>query len=190
MAGEVQTGGLSRVVDLASAGTFAAALGYSVLMLSESQAGSAAAAAGAFALALTILGRIADTPRFAIADFAVGAVEPWQADELPELLLADLAELLLTDVLPDGSELLLDDRLVSPGGDSRVIRLFDPRTLPTAGELHEQIEHHVRARDGAAYPDATAQLHQALAELRSSLRSVSRQPSTLQSAPERIRPPP
>ena len=165
----VQTGGLNRAVDLAAAGIFAAASGYSVLLLSESQAGSAAATAGAFVIALTILRQIADAPQFAMPDFAITFVEPEGGDELPELLLTELSELLLTDVFAEDGELLLEDRLVNPHDNSRVIRLFDPRTLPTAG-VHERIERCEGARDKAAYPDATAELHQALADLRSSLR--------------------
>ena len=170
MSGVGQAGGLSRAVDLASAAIFAAATGYSVLALSESQAGSAAAGAAGFLAALTILDRISDAPRFALPEFMIGDVEADESDPLPELLLTELTELLLTETVAEPGELLLEDRLDRPGDDSRVIRLFDPSTLPTAGELHERIERHVEARERAAYPDATAELHRALADLRGSLR--------------------
>jgi hypothetical protein len=81
--------------------------------------------------------------------------------------------LLLTEALggfPEEEDvLLLEDKLEAPPHDSRVIRLFDPRLMPTAGELHERIERHLQ-NPGVAYPDATAELHQALADLRKSLR--------------------
>ena len=170
MTGVGQAGGLGRAVDMAAAAIFAGGCGYSVLALSSSQAGSAAAAAAAFVTALTILGRISDAPRFAMPDFAVGEIEAQEIDPLPELLLTELSELLLTETAVEPGELLLEDWLDRPGNDSRVIRLFDPRTLPTAGELHERIERHVEARDAAAYPDATVELHKALSDLRGSLR--------------------
>lgn len=170
MTGVGQASGLSRAVDLASSAIFAAGSGYSVLVLSGSPAGAAAVATAAFLIGLTILGRIDDAPRFTMAEFAVEPVEPSEGDALPELLLTELTELLLTDAIPAGDELLLEDRLIRPADDSRVIRLFDPRTLPTAGELHERIERHMQSRDGKAYPDATSEFHKALADLRTSLR--------------------
>jgi hypothetical protein len=106
-----------------------------------------------------------------LPDFAVGSLDVSQSEDYPELLLTELAELLLTETVgADADELLLEDRLVHPADDSRVIRLFDPRTLPTAGELHERIERHLRDPEQASYPDATKELHQALAALRGSLR--------------------
>lgn len=68
-------------------------------------------------------------------------------------------------------ELLLDDIVGSIGADSRVIRLFDPRSLPTAGELQARIDQHLEtAPPRQQVPDATQELHEALAALRQSLR--------------------
>ena len=174
MLGTGHTGGLSRAVDNASAGLFAAAGGYSLLLASGSMAGAAAAATAAFLGARLGLGRIDDSPRYRLPQFAVGQVEPDAPAELPELLLTELAELLLTPAMiapADATdELLLEDRLVHPDENARVIRLFDPRTLPTAGELHDRIERHTHDRVSPAYPDATAELHRALADLRRTLR--------------------
>jgi hypothetical protein len=131
-------------------------------------------ATAAFVGAHRALGRIADKPNYALAEFAVGPLDFAESEELPELLLTDFAELLLTEVIDASAEehdvLLLEDKLETPPDDSRVIRLFDPRLLPTAGELHERIERHLQSSDAVAYPDATAELHQALADLRKSLR--------------------
>ena len=98
--------------------------------------------------------------------------------ELPELLLTEQTELILTEAdrlhpqephRPD--ELLLEDILAEIGPNSRVVRLFDPATLPTPGQLNARIVRHLN--DGAspaAPPDASQALYDALAELRRSLR--------------------
>lgn len=73
---------------------------------------------------------------------------------------------------PDGAdELLLDDLLESLGPESRVIRLFQSDSIPTAGELQARIDRHIRCEPPQVPPpDATQALHDALAELRRSLR--------------------
>jgi hypothetical protein len=90
----------------------------------------------------------------------------------------ETGELLLSHVYRQGSEqdeLLLDDILREIGPESRVVRLFDPSRMPTAGELQENIERHLSAAGRAApeqnaYPDDSQALHDALAELKRSLR--------------------
>lgn len=164
MSGVGQTSGMVRMVDAGSASLFAGAAGYSALLLA-SPAAAAAAAAIAFVGAHQALGRIDRQPRFALPDFAVSTVEA----EEDALLLTELTELLLTETVATGDELLLDDPLDQPAPDSRVIRLFDPRTLPTAGDLHDRIERHLQ-RPSLAYPDATLELHEALSALKNSLR--------------------
>jgi hypothetical protein len=164
MSGVGQTSGMVRMVDVGSASLFAGAAGYSALLLASPAAGVAAAAI-AFVGAHQALGRIDRQPRFALPEFAVDTVEA----EEDELLLTELTELLLTETVAIGDELLLDDPLDQPAPDSRVIRLFDPRTLPTAGNLHDRIERHLQ-RPSPAYPDATSELHEALSALKSSLR--------------------
>lgn len=69
------------------------------------------------------------------------------------------------------AELLLDDPLLAPGADSRVVQLFAGDRIPTAGQLKHRIDRHLAdgARRGAA-TDASDVLSQALAELRRSLR--------------------
>lgn len=84
---------------------------------------------------------------------------------------ADLDELVLEDELPAPveDELILEDRLPAPEEDSRVIRLFDPRT-ETAGDMQARIDRHLRNTPRPPLSDATQELHEALAALRSSLR--------------------
>ena len=157
-----QSSGMDRVVDIGSASLFAGAAGYSALLLASPAAGAVAAAI-AFAGAYGALGRIDRQPSFGLPEFAVSAVEA------EELLLTELTELLLVETVQADDELLLEDRLAEPEPDSRVIRLFDPRTLPTAGELHDRVERHL-SKGSAAYPDATSELHEALTALKNSLR--------------------
>ena len=166
MSGVGQTSGLSRAVDLGSAGLFAGAAGYSAFLLASPAAGFAAVAI-AFVGAHWTLGRIDGSPGFSLPAFGIGEIEAVEE----ELLLTEHAELLLTDVytVEEEGELLLDDPLAAPSEDSRVIRLFDPRLLPTAGELREGIEKHL-SQNGATYPDAAFELHEALAALKGSLR--------------------
>ena len=159
--------GLARVVDLAAAGALAAAVAYAIISLTGIAAWAATAALASFATTLVAMGRIDDSPRLPLAAFSPVPVEAAAADPLPELLLTELTELLLDEPVDDDA-LLLDDQLVEPGENSRVIRLFDPRSLPTAGELHHRIEGHLhRSRSSA---DATKELHRALSDLRSALR--------------------
>jgi len=116
----------------------------------------------------------------------VEPVETFLAEEaLAELLLTpDMAvlktELLLTrSQMPnppasrDGAELVLDDVLAELRPDSRVVQLFDPARMPTAGELKSRIDRHLRQGRGAApqepQPDASQALYDALADLRRSL---------------------
>lgn len=86
-----------------------------------------------------------------------------------------LTELLLTERVdeprPGTDPLLLDDILAELGSDSRVVRLFDPASIPTAGVLSARIEQHLDAEAQAAQSsDAAQALHEALEELRRSIR--------------------
>lgn len=94
------------------------------------------------------------------------AIEP---DALDELLLEE-----------KDSVLELDDPLETPVAESRVVRLFEPQD-PTPGELvdrivdflaegRRQVPQVAVAAEPIRHPDATAALHQALANIRASLR--------------------
>jgi hypothetical protein len=66
-------------------------------------------------------------------------------------------------------ELILDDILVAIDPAARVVSLFQGND--TAGELHARIERHLRdAPRPSGPPDATQELHEAIAALRRSLR--------------------
>jgi hypothetical protein len=83
--------------------------------------------------------------------------------------------LLLTEVHQPATEpaepLVLDDILTELGPDSRVIRLFDRAAMPTPAQLKSRIDAHLaREAADAPAPDASQALHDALAELRRSIR--------------------
>jgi hypothetical protein len=112
----------------------------------------------------------------------LGAVQP-QARRLPvsvfdvrDIDMAEPSELLLTEPSapplerPVSEPLLLDDVLSELAPDSRVVRLFDPGAMPTAGELKSRIDRHLDGRSADHPGDAVQALHDALAELRRSLR--------------------
>ena len=67
--------------------------------------------------------------------------------------------------------LLLDDILAELEPDSRVVRLFDPDAMPTPAQLRSRIDRHLEpgGRPDES-PDATQALHEALADLRRSIR--------------------
>lgn len=81
-------------------------------------------------------------------------------------------ELLLTEPYQPAEEpLVLDDILGEIEADSRVVRLFDPAAMPTPAQLNDRIQRHlVRGAPPAPPHDASQALHDALAELRRSLR--------------------
>ena len=70
-------------------------------------------------------------------------------------------------VEPEPEALLLDDILASMGPESRVVRMFAPDQMPTAGQLQARIDRHMGAAPDA---DAADALHEALADIRRSLR--------------------
>jgi len=78
----------------------------------------------------------------------------------------------LPEVDEDHEEpLLLDDILAELEPDSRVVRLFDPEAMPTPGQLQARIDRHLEpGESGHDSPDAGQALHDALAELRRSIR--------------------
>jgi hypothetical protein len=99
-------------------------------------------------------------PDFVPAEIEVDPFEP-QQDEASGY-----------DRAPD--PLLLDDALDEPDPGSRVVALFAAGRPPTAGELQDRIDRHLRAERPAVAPqpqrdDADA-LHAALEEIRRSLR--------------------
>lgn len=176
---------IEKAVDRAAAAVFALACGYAAYAWFAAVAGpfllAKTAAAGVFAylLCLRALTSVQPlSPRLAVPPFEVGDIE---MDELllteryepDELLLTEryeADELLLTERYESAEEpLVLDDILDQLSPDSRVVRLFDPAAMPTPAQLKSRIDRHL---DGAApeAPDASQALHDALAELRRSIR--------------------
>ena len=160
---------IEKAVDVTASALFALACGlaaYAWFAGSALQlASSAALAALSYAVGASALRAIKpETRKARVPIFDVRDVEPM---EPPELLLTEVY------CAPSGSEdaLLLDDILAKLGSESRVVRLFDPAAMPTPGQLNARIERHLE-RDAApiSSEDATKALHDALAELRRSIR--------------------
>jgi hypothetical protein len=146
----------------------AASFGWAGFRLGAPLAGFMAAAIIAFAGGLGIMRRAGSSVQAAIPSFEAPEIEPIEP-ELQELLLEAKDELLI-----------LDDPLVEPSPDSRVVRLFE-RPEPTPGELVDRITDFLGGvRQPALVPqrpvedqysvDASAALHAALANIRASLR--------------------
>ncbi len=153
--------GMARAVDSAAAACLGAAVAVSILLLGDGGIAGLAAGALTWFAARRALGRIGGAPMpFAVPDFAPAPVEIAAAPEL----------LLTPDQIVADEALLLDDELAGPAADARVVRLFDPAAIPTAGELQRRIDRHLRVTSPPlAVPDDSGALHEALAVLRRSL---------------------
>lgn len=161
---------IERAVDASAAVLLAAATAYCGLSLSVGLPMVSAAGIAAFCGAYALLRVIAPEDRqFPMRGF-VPIESPQSIDEPVE-------DQTVQHPAPAGSpELLLDDVLAELEPDSRVVRLFDPAAMPTPAELRARIDRHLGsarapsdALDGAGV-DASQALHEALAELRRSLR--------------------
>ena len=175
-----------------AAALLAGSVGYAVYVWLTGVSARPAYAAGSAAVAyvLSALGMKAAASRggeFPIRIFDVrdlGDLEPGELlltrplhDELlltekdrltPELVLTD-ADRLHSALTSSEEPLVLDDILEAVGTDSRVVRLFDRKAMPTPGQLSSSINRHLE-RGGNVAPDASQALSEALAELRRSLR--------------------
>lgn len=163
---------IESTLDRAASGLFAVAAGFAGTALlaarvgsSERWAGAAAIAALAYFASLRLLGAIEPkAPVLPVPVFDVREMEPIEPDEL--LLGAPDVE---SGVMDD--TLLLEDALGELTEDSRVVRLFDPAAMPTPGQLNERIRQHLETDSSSgATQDASQALHEALAELRRTLR--------------------
>jgi len=203
-------GGLIERVEIGvgrgASAIFAGAVGYAVYGVAATLGVDpqlSLSAAGAGVLAYLPCSRVLVGGRrgihFVLSDFALRDFEFAEvADELlltdadrltptDELLLTDVDrltltdELLLTDADRVDAPLELDDILAELGPESRVVRLFDrksmPRPAPTPGQLHARIADHLGDGTPRSVPsnlspssDASQALSAALAELRRSLR--------------------
>ena len=178
---------IEKNVDRAASALFALACSYAAnlwftgeLQGPVLQLATLAAAAFAYLLSARALGAVRpELPRLPVPIFDVRQVEPMDPGAtLPSSSseLAQTSELLLTDRIDEAAAtreepLLLDDILAELGSNSRVVRLFDPAAMPTPGELGSKIDRHFEGEASAAQThDAAQALHDALAQLRRSLR--------------------
>jgi len=157
---------IEGIASLAAAAILAVAVGFAVSRLTPSVVTVAGAAAATLFIALLALRSIAPGDAiFPLGEFAPADLAFEQPDEL---LLTEADRI---DPPAGDDELVLDDILANMGEDSRVVRLFDATAMPTLGQLRAQVERHLgQTRAVREAPDASAALHEALAELRSSLR--------------------
>ena len=181
LAGMIETS-----VELLASALFAGAVGFAgytalgrVVVQPHLLVLTASLSTAAFFLSNFALGRRAAVrPTFSTPSFELPKFEPFETDELiltdqdrlaiDELVLAE-ADRYVPHSEPDA--LVLDDVLAEIDVDSRVVRLFDRKAMPTPGQLQSQIDHHLGHRNPGSPPhDASQALSEALAELRRSLR--------------------
>ena len=157
------------LVDATAAILFAGAVGYALVATVGVTTPTAGGSALAFLASLRVLRSIAPDPSgFELPQFEVQQpiFEP-----LDELILSDSDRLDRQSPAERSEELVLDDILEQLGPDSRVVRLFDREAMPTAAQLKARIDRHLGTGGRRApAPDASADLYDALAELRQSLR--------------------
>jgi len=159
---------LEAVAEWGAPTLLAAAFGWAGFRLGAPLAGIIAAVIVAFAGGLGAMRKAGSAVTAPMAPFEAAEIEPIEP-ELNELLLEAEDELFI-----------LDDPLVQPSPDSRVVRLFE-RQEPTPGEMVDRITEFLGgSRQPAPVPqrpvedqfsvDASAALHAALANIRASLR--------------------
>ena len=150
---------LETAVDAGAAMLFASAVGYALWALLAGQTQAGLGGLTAFALCFAGLRRVEPVPSVV----GVRAANPVRD------LLAE-ADRSLAEAPAEDNVLVLDDVLAALGPDSRVIRLFEPEEAPTPGQLKRQIDRHLNSREADAVPDATHALHEALEDLKRSLK--------------------
>jgi hypothetical protein len=177
MQGRTQSIGLSLAFEFTPAVIFGAAVAISTatwLAVRPSDITPLASGAGAFGGIWLALNKFGSAKRgFPLSQFEQAEL-PMALSPVSELLeeatVVGIVEQLGSQAVAEGGpaeELVLDDVLEALGPESRVVRLFEP--TDTAGEMRERIDRHLRSGPRAV-PDATQELHDALAALRRSLR--------------------
>jgi hypothetical protein len=162
---------IEKIVDSVASALFATAVGYAAHSWLGPRVGDpllALESGAATAIALLLSHRMLsvvrpDTRQRPLAIFDVREIEEMPAEEEP-LELVDIFE-------PSEEPLDLHDILAELGSESRVVRLFDRAAMPTPGELKDRIDGRFdEMPDAVRSADAAQALHEALAELRRSLR--------------------
>lgn len=176
MRGERENIGWSLAFEFAPAAILGSAVAYAAAAFIDQPIVGltpVAAGAGVFGVTWLLLKKFAGRPpAFPISQFEKAPVE-YELSSLAELLeeadVVGIVERLgASEERAISAELILEDVIKQESSESRVVQLFQPRE--TAGEMHERIETHLRASPRQAPPDATQELHDALAALRRSLR--------------------
>jgi hypothetical protein len=180
-------------VERAASALFGGAVGYAayaglsgmVLLPELAICAAAAAIAGHLVSSHVLRATAARTLRFKVPIFRpeepIFRPEEIESAHWDELMLTDAdrlepaGELILTNAeqlhARSDDDLVLDDVLAELGPDSRVVRLFDRKAMPTPGQLKARIDDHLdQGAQPAALSDASQALSDALAELRRSLR--------------------
>jgi len=185
---------IETTAERGASAVFAGAIGFAVYgafgeapLQPELGLGIGVAAVIAYFLCRSALDAVAERNRsFALRVFDVRDIEPID-DELvltdaeridTDLVLTDAdrlhpAELVLTDadrMVRADHPLELNDILHELQPDSRVVRLFDRKAMPTPGQLKARIDTHLDGVPQRPLSDASQALSDALAELRRSLR--------------------
>ncbi len=161
---------LESGLDFAAAVIFAAAAFYAMLRLGWSPLTVSAVAGAALLASWRILKAVkAGSPTFEFAPFEAASLP--HVPEVEELVLTDSDRLHPEDSSEHVDELVLDDVLAKLEDLSRVVRLFDTSAVPSPGELKSRIDAHLGENGPPdAVPDASQALHEALSELRRTLR--------------------
>ncbi|MCL6728598.1 hypothetical protein [Sphingomonas hankyongi] len=161
-------------VDSLAASALALAGGFAATLLGPAYVAAAAGAAAGLTGYAALRAVQPKPATFRLPHFAPTAFE---ACEVEELLLTEEDRLRPGHAGSDDVVLLLDDILAELGPDSRVVRLFDPSSMPSPGELQNRIDRHLDRASQSAPPDtsealydASQALYDALAELRRSLK--------------------
>ena len=176
MTGRGQSIGAALAFELAPALIFGSAVAISTATwlvlapLDMTPVASGAAAFGGIWLALNRFGapRGFPIPQFERPEIEVGLSSVGEL--LKEATVVGIVEQLGAQQVGESEpaeELVLDDVLEAIGPNDRVVRLFEPND--TAGKMQERIDRHLRSGPRQV-PDATQELHDALAALRRSLR--------------------
>lgn len=173
----VRTQQVKSAVVVAASAALAAAIAYACLSFGHAVYAQWTIPVGAMAGTTALIGFFLCQETLAAignkdAAYSVTVFDIAEINTMPAL---EAGELVLTDadrVIPSDAEPLeLDDILTELSPNSRVVRLFDPRSMPTPGELGARIDRHL---DGPApsrpSADASQDLFDALAQLRRSLR--------------------
>jgi hypothetical protein len=161
-----------RIEGIASAGAaaiLAVAVAYAISRFTTSAVTIGAGAAATLFVALQLLRSIGQNTQ----DFSLAPFEPAELviEELDELLLTETDRVDQTQSRDLEDALLLEDVLTELGDESRVVRLFDASAMPTPGQLRARIDRHLNhAQAQGRTADASEALHDALAELRRSLK--------------------